>query len=609
MNTILLLQIAIVGAFLINLTFRAAQRFFIIPLHDWREKIEKVVNYPSAIYLKVGKKRSSYRRRLVLASRKPSFYTNYVSNKLKIDDGDKELKTEFLESMKHRQPQDKQRKIIYGFFHPYASNGGGGERVLWLAVKATLAASDQNLCVLYVTSELEPLQILKKAEEKFKVEELDHKRIIFIYLRKYSAWIDSNFWPNVTLLGQLIGSFMLSMEALYELTPDIWIDTMGLPGSYIAVSWILNLPILSYVHYPIIQDEMFSKLKFQKFSLAEFAKFKFTISDVRQALKLVYWSILYYFYAYLGSLVNLALTNGSWTYDHIANIWGNSSRNDTRIEILYPPCGTEKLVKSHSEGIRKNTILYIAQFRAEKRHSLVLSHYHKFLEKSKKANLRIETLPRLSFLGSCRTPDDTAVLNSIKEKVKELEIEAYVDFTIDCSYDEVLANLSTSKFGLNAMWNEHFGIGVVEYLGRGVIPLCHASAGPYLDIVTGGNDGKNKWLNEVGYFFKDKSDPDYQESLQTGSPEGFLVFNDPRDRETLIEMPDLETLLSTLFITRRELSADALLADMRSKGMALVESKFSNEAFVKNWVSSCDMLKKIEVSNREDRKSDTEKFF
>jgi hypothetical protein len=33
------------------------------------------------------------------------------------------------------------------------------------------------------------------------------------------------------------------------------------------------------------------------------------------------------------------------------------------------------------------------------------------------------------------------------------------------------------------MWNEHFGIGVVEYMASGCIPLAHDSAGPKMDIV------------------------------------------------------------------------------------------------------------------------------
>ena len=34
------------------------------------------------------------------------------------------------------------------------------------------------------------------------------------------------------------------------------------------------------------------------------------------------------------------------------------------------------------------------------------------------------------------------------------------------------------------MWNEHFGIGVVEMMAAGVVTIAHDSGGPKLDIVT-----------------------------------------------------------------------------------------------------------------------------
>lgn len=33
------------------------------------------------------------------------------------------------------------------------------------------------------------------------------------------------------------------------------------------------------------------------------------------------------------------------------------------------------------------------------------------------------------------------------------------------------------------MWNEHFGIGVVEFIAAGVVTVAHATAGPKQDII------------------------------------------------------------------------------------------------------------------------------
>ena len=89
---------------------------------------------------------------------------------MKISPNDCENGDGFLNEMSRRDIDDPKRRIIYGFFHPYANNGGGGERVLWQAVKATLLADDKNICVIYTTNiEAQPLDILNKANKNFKL--------------------------------------------------------------------------------------------------------------------------------------------------------------------------------------------------------------------------------------------------------------------------------------------------------------------------------------------------------------------------------------------------------------------------------------------------------
>ena len=51
------------------------------------------------------------------------------------------------------------------------------------------------------------------------------------------------------------------------------------------------------------------------------------------------------------------------------------------------------------------------------------------------------------------------------------------------------------------MWNEHFGIGVVEMMAAGVVPVAHASGGPALDIV--GTDGASGLLAATAEEYAD----------------------------------------------------------------------------------------------------------
>ena len=587
----------------------ALPRFFLVPTHNWSDKIKDNIEYPKSIYLKVGIKRSSYRKRLVASSKNPSTYNNFTNNKLKIYPEDKKNEDNFfLENLKHRSVDDPRRKILYGFFHPYANNGGGGEKVLWQAVSATLLSNDKNITVIYTSNLEEPSKIIDKAESKFKVNFCDKKRIVFIYLRRFNRLIDNNYWKHFTLIGQLFGTALLTLEALFELSPDIWVDTIGLPGGYYFIYAILKAPIVAYVHYPILQDDMFGKLKFKDFSFDQLKTFRFTGSDIVQMFKLIYWSVLYYYYVYLGSLVDITLANGSWTFNHMKKIWFLNENLGSTLDILYPPCGDELLTIKNITTIRENKMIYIAQFRPEKRHELILLEYKKFLTEFNQAKITVKQLPVLVFLGSCRSDDDTETLNHLKQLVNELQLQDMVEFIIDCSYDEILHQLSIVKFGLNSMWNEHFGIGVVEYLANGVIPMVHASAGPLLDIATNVNgELSNTWHNDTGFFFKSEVDPDFIPNIQSESSD-LLTFKHPTDNSKTIDYPSLSQLLKTCFIESPELISDSNLSQMRLNASKIVD-KFSNQKFTTEWMKYTRNMESLEKKYRKDKRTSIENVF
>lgn len=67
-----------------------------------------------------------------------------------------------------KSSQTRTRKLLrvkgklVGFFHPYCNAGGGGERVLWAAVRATL--EEDAFCVIYSGDEEAKEVILRRAE-------------------------------------------------------------------------------------------------------------------------------------------------------------------------------------------------------------------------------------------------------------------------------------------------------------------------------------------------------------------------------------------------------------------------------------------------------------
>lgn len=570
----------------------ALPRLFLVPPLGWQTKIQKVIDHSKPIYLKVGLKRSSFRRRLITASTQPSFYTNFNNNKLKLlPEDSSNVDGKFMNAMKSRDPEDPSRKVLYGFFHPYANNGGGGEKVLWQAVEATLLEDDRNIAVIYTTNiDAKPLEILAKADLKFNIKSLDSKRIVFIYLRRFSALIDAAYWKHFTLVGQLIGSVLLGLEAMYELSPDIWIDTIGLPGSYWLVNLILKVPIVAYVHYPIIQPDMFNKLKFN--SLGSLKSFKPNLGDLKQAFKFIYWSLMSFVYTYLGLCVDVTLANGSWTFDHIKNIWSRNSSES--LSILYPPCSTETFAYTEETQERENKLLYIAQFRPEKRHLLIVSEFNKFLNSLREAKVPVSSWPKVVFLGSCKTKDDSHVLDDLREQVKQMELADFIEFIVDCSFDEVKSALSRCKFGLNAMWNEHFGIGVVEYASSGVVPIVHASAGPLLDILSV-NGPSHGWKNDAGFFFKCESDPDYLGEKK----ENMLVFD---INGSPLMFPSLSQLLDRIYIEEPQEIDSTSMESKRKAALAYVTEKFSNEAFSRQWAQKMGVASTLEAEYRKNKR-------
>jgi alpha-1,2-mannosyltransferase len=50
--------------------------------------------------------------------------------------------------------------------------------------------------------------------------------VTFLYLTTRS-WVLASSWPHFTLLGQSIGSLVMTWDAFSLLTPDIFVDTMG----------------------------------------------------------------------------------------------------------------------------------------------------------------------------------------------------------------------------------------------------------------------------------------------------------------------------------------------------------------------------------------------
>ena len=87
-------------------------------------------------------------------------------------------------------------------------------------------------------------------------------------------------------------------------------------------------------------------------------------------------------------------------------------------------------------------------------------------------------------LGSTRNAADESLLQSLRDLAQNEGVEKHVEFVVNASFSTLHQYFQRSSIGLHTMWNEHFGISVVELMASGLIVVAHNSGGPALDIVT-----------------------------------------------------------------------------------------------------------------------------
>ena len=376
-------------------------------------------------------------------------------------------------SLWQRQCSNK-KPIVVAFFHPYCNAGGGGERVLWCGIRALQRQYDFVNCVVYSGDcEYDPEQILSRAKERFNIQL--ERPIEFVYLTK-RHWVEAEMWPYFTLLGQSIGSMLLGVEALWKFLPDVYIDTMGYAFTYPIFRFIGGCKVGCYVHYPTISTDMLTKVKTREPTYNNSALISQSLFLTH--VKLMYYRLFAFLYGCVGNCSSVIMVNSSWTRDHINDIWKKQSSTC----VVYPPCDTSELSKicNKSEQLAIKKIISIGQFRPEKNHALQLRSFKRFLEHQGDKG---RDFFKLLLVGSCRNIDDEKRVHELKELCNDLNISSSVEFHLNISFSQLKELLSISTIGLHTMWNEHFGIGIVEFMAAGVIPLAHDSGGPKLDIV------------------------------------------------------------------------------------------------------------------------------
>ncbi|CAH2088385.1 unnamed protein product [Euphydryas editha] len=379
--------------------------------------------------------------------------------------------------IKERKLQRRKRDgANIAFFHPYCNAGGGGERVLWVAIRAILSRYPDSHIHIYTVETTEATTIITKVQNQFNVI-IEPERINFVRLSMRKA-IEAETYPYFTLLLQSLGTMVLGMEAFMKLNPDVYIDTMGCAFTYPIFRYLAQCPVGCYTHYPIITSAMMKRVKHRMTS------YNNSSAIARNPLltwcKLLYYKVFGWLYGVMGRCADIVMVNGTWTEDHINELW----KIPLSTHRVYPPCEVTELKKlrslvKDSDPIR---ILSVAQFRPEKDHPLMLQAMYELRNLLIKNELLWNKI-KLVLVGSCRNAADEERVRHLRDLAKHLALDGSVHFLVNAPYAQLLQLYQTSALALHAMWNEHFGIGVVECMAAGLITIAHRSGGPLADII------------------------------------------------------------------------------------------------------------------------------
>ena len=99
--------------------------------------------------------------------------------------------------------------------------------------------------------------MIDRASNKFGVELPSKVKVVEV---KSTALLDPSLYPRFTLLLQSLSSIIPGVEALFKLTPQVYIDTCGVPF-VLPFARLFGCRTACYVHYPVISTDMLERVK------------------------------------------------------------------------------------------------------------------------------------------------------------------------------------------------------------------------------------------------------------------------------------------------------------------------------------------------------------
>jgi len=88
-------------------------------------------------------------------------------------------------------------------------------------------------------------------------------------------------------------------------------------------------------------------------------------------------------------------------------------------------------------------------------------------------------------------------VRKLRKMINELKLQNRINLLINCPFDILRDTLSKAKLFVNCTLFEPFGIGIIEGMASGCVPIVHRSGGAYADIID---------RDKYGFSFKDANE-------------------------------------------------------------------------------------------------------
>lgn len=424
------------------------------------------------------------------------------------------------------------------FLHPFALSGGGGERVLWTAVRAVHARLPRARIIIYGAWKLSSgsgsangaiSKVRKNARARFGLN-LSSIAVDMVDISDMVKLVDPTRYPRFTLARQAIGMVIIGARSFYRKPASIIIDTANMSFS-LMIPFVLGAYTISYIHYPTISADMLVSVARRETAVHNDSSI--ANSAEKTAMKIVYYKCFAAFYATSARFISHALANSSWTSSHLQHIWR------CKVEVLFPPCDVrasdmnEEDLRVHDDNGRDpGLIVSVGQFRPEKRHEDQLEIVH-VLQNGKGQKAAV----MLVMIGGIRDVHDIRRAKKIKVRAERDKLPVVI--YENASVEDLRKWLKKGTIGLHTMQHEHFGISVVELMQAGLIVVAHGSGGVAMDIVKHGvngflADGVENFAQVIRYILQ--MTPDQKRQMRLNAAQDCQRFSQQKFEEGIVRV-------------------------------------------------------------------------